>query len=169
MKRSDCVAALGFVLAIQIASTARTEPYVLPTQAQEFALKMGLDESLGIEWDDASPHDIATYVNAVTAIDVVAQRIAESNSREAPNTEDYELAAAAWCKLQLPNKPQDIAEFSDVFQGSYPSDERRSSIANAVGPVLLEGSFKGFEIFLANERPGMEAYQADVLDFSKVR
>jgi hypothetical protein len=130
------------------------------------AIELGIDEKLGIKWEDLSDTDVARYINTLSAIDVAAERRAIARGEEKPSIDDYRIAASILCFWDYPFKPPAIPEYRDkAVAAAYGWEAKQQAIADALGETFLYTASSEFEDL---EALSMADYMKNVIDFDSL-
>jgi hypothetical protein len=114
-------------------------PFILSEGVQRFAIERRLHEAIiGLSGEAT---DIAIYVDTLAAVEVAARARTRALGQDIPNFNDYILAAATWCRIPLPFKPPEVAEYAHTVANAYLNERKREMIQEALGSRFLSASF----------------------------
>jgi hypothetical protein len=133
-------------------------------------------ESFPVTFGDPRAREpLQFYLDQLTAADVMAHTRSKAKGQQDPGPEDFDLMFASWCVF-IPNKQPNAAlatigraiRAMDPMVGMYLNPKKREALAEAMRPLLREGS--GSDILKAlGTIKTLSEYNSQILDTTKLK
>ncbi len=134
---SLCVFVGLYFMTILPSGAQENGPAIIPERVQELALKLGIPERIGLNWNAATSEQVGRYMGILASANEVAKEIALKNGRKEALDDDYRAAFSIQC-MWPPNKPPIIEEYWSSLYPAYYSADVRQKLREAIGPEAIK-------------------------------